>query len=61
MSSNQIRYIFNETGYTENISVDLTARTNNFEEMRAALDAYGLVLSIEERNKAVYVVKPLAE
>lgn len=41
----------------DNISIDINAKTDNFKKMREALAEYGLDLSIQKREKEVYVVK----
>jgi len=55
----EVLFSSNELEYTGNISLDITARTNDYKAMKPALAQYGLDLSIEEREKEVWVVKKL--
>ena len=54
-----IGHIFNETSYEGNVSLNITAATNNFDEMKKALAEYGLDLTIGKREKEVWVIKEI--
>ena len=54
---NEGKFFANDVDYAGNISLDITARTNNYHDMKAALYEYGLDLSMETREKEVWVIK----
>lgn len=49
--------IINDTGYSENVDLDINAHLNNVEEIKAALKKYGIELIEEVRNIPMIIIR----
>jgi len=54
-------YAVNELKHKGNMALDLLARTNDYQSMKSALAEYGLDLSVEEREREVWVIQEIGK
>ncbi len=52
-------FLIDETGLDINVDLDINVRTYDYKEMKQALKEYGLELTIEEREREVFVIKEI--